>query len=114
MGLGDGGASSEAKSAVFTLLYVKMVGTFHNKIIDYCSHNEITTKNNHLHALLDELKKRNMINLNFAKLKCIRCKRNNIAHSADFLVSESEFETDKKTLSTEYSKLDLHAKIRAK
>ena len=105
MGLGYGGASSEAKCAVFSLLYIKMVGTFHNKIIDYCSHNEIKTKNKPLRTLLGKLKEHNVINLNFTELECILCKRNNIAHEPDFLVSESKFKTDKKTLFAEYSKL---------
>ncbi len=105
MGFGYGGASPEAKCAVFSLLYIKMVGTFHNKIIDYCSRNEIKTKNKPLRILLDKIKEHNVINLNFAELECILSKRNSIAHEPDFLISESTFEMDKKTLFAEYSKL---------
>ena len=105
-GLGGRNTSEEVKTAVFSLLYVKMVGVFTNKLRQYCiKHNIKNASKARLYDLLDELNKMQIINLDFNQLRRIRGRRNDIAHKPSFLVTESDFANDKQILAKEYSKL---------
>lgn len=61
-GLGGTSTSIDAKQSTYSLLYIKMVATFSDELIDYCNTSGIDTTDDRLKKLLDKLQSSNAIN----------------------------------------------------